>query len=123
MVPRADEDTWRRVWEIYAAAIELPLGEREAYVKGLGCSAKISSEVFTLLETDQAEAAPEPAREVSVTGERIGRYVLLSPLGRGGMGQVYSARDTELHRLVAMKFLKPETSVGLSVVDDLKREA
>src|SRR5207302_9558818 len=56
-------------------------------------------------------------------GEKIGRYVLLSALGHGGMGHVYSACDTELQRVVAVKFLKPDNAPGVPAVNDLKREA
>jgi eukaryotic-like serine/threonine-protein kinase len=36
-------------------------------------------------------------------GDRLGPYEILSPIGAGGMGVVYSARDTRLDRLVAIK--------------------
>ena len=38
-------------------------------------------------------------------GARLGHYEILSPLGKGGMGEVWKARDTTLHREVAVKML------------------
>src|SRR2546423_12313420 len=50
---------------------------------------------------------PEPLRELTVTlvapGSRLGPYHIEAPLGAGGMGQVFRARDTRLNRPVAIK--------------------
>src|ERR1700722_6060676 len=41
-------------------------------------------------------------------GDKLGPYEILAPIGAGGMGEVWKARDTRLNRLVALKLLKAE---------------
>ena len=43
-------------------------------------------------------------------GSKLGPYEILSPIGAGGMGEVWKARDTRLGRIVAIKKLKEQHS-------------
>ena len=43
-------------------------------------------------------------------GTRLGPYEVIAPIGAGGMGEVYRARDTRLDREVAIKILPAELS-------------
>jgi serine/threonine-protein kinase len=53
----------------------------------------------------------------------VGPYVLLEPLGRGGMGQVFRARDSVLERVVALKLILPERLGSEQAVQRFQREA
>ena len=56
-------------------------------------------------------------------GARLGPYEILSPLGAGGMGEVYKARDTRLERTVAVKVLPSHMSASPEVRQRFEREA
>ena len=56
------------------------------------------------------------------TGTRLGPYEILAPLGAGGMGEVYRARDTRLDRQVAIKVL-PAGAVSTQALERFEREA
>src|SRR5215472_14665155 len=56
-------------------------------------------------------------------GTRFGPYEIQSPLGAGGMGEVYRARDTRLDRTVAIKILPPELSSDPLRKQRFEREA
>ena len=56
-------------------------------------------------------------------GSRIGVYEVLGPLGAGGMGEVYRARDTRLGRVVAVKFLARDFTADRAARERIAREA
>jgi hypothetical protein len=60
---------------------------------------------------------------VQATARTVGRYQLLEPLGRGGMGTVYRARQVQLEKLVAVKVLDPLIASGQAGVTRFLREA
>ena len=78
----------------------------------LGVTVALEDDVFqidgtlSLGELAHAKSLPPlPARE-KMAGRMFGHFKLISPLGRGGMGQVYRALDTSLQRFVAVKLLR-----------------
>ena len=56
-------------------------------------------------------------------GSRLGPYEIVAPLGAGGMGEVYKARDTRLERTVAIKVLPQHLSASPEVRQRFEREA
>jgi eukaryotic-like serine/threonine-protein kinase len=57
------------------------------------------------------------------SGTKLGPYEILSPIGAGGMGEVYRARDTRLGREVAVKVLPAHLSSDSSLKARFEREA
>ena len=56
-------------------------------------------------------------------GTRLGPYEVLAPLGAGGMGEVYRAKDTKLKRDVALKVLPPALANDTDRLTRFQREA
>jgi predicted ATPase len=108
---------YARVEELYHEALELPADRRAAFlVEACKDDEALRREVESLLQADEAagdfiatRAIDVAARwvaedAVALTGP-VGAYDDLSLVGRGGMGEVYAARDTRLGRKVAVKLL------------------
>src|SRR4030095_10395341 len=58
-----------------------------------------------------------------MTGRSISHYRILRRLGAGGMGEVYEAEDTDLHRNVALKILPEDLAAKPETLERFKREA
>jgi serine/threonine protein kinase len=58
-----------------------------------------------------------------LAGTRLGNYEIIAPLGAGGMGEVYRARDLKLGREIALKVLPPDVSANAERFARFEREA
>jgi eukaryotic-like serine/threonine-protein kinase len=118
----SDVSRWAQVTAVFQEALERDEPDRAAYLD-TACAgdAPLRAEVESLLAAHQAaggfaegsplEALPPSAvAALSVNtrlapGSQLGAYVIAAPLGAGGMGEVYRARDGTLNRDVAVKVL------------------
>ena len=65
----------------------------------------------------------ETAREELTTGSTFaGRYQIIEEIGRGGMGRVYKAQDTEIKEKIALKLIKPEISSDKKTIERFQNE-
>jgi predicted Ser/Thr protein kinase len=117
-------DRLRQVEELYHSTRKQERGERGAFLaEACRGDEELRHEVESLLaQNGSGEDMERPAWEIAPTllaedtvtqlavGARLGPYQIESPLGAGGMGQVFKARDTRLGRAVAIKITRQQFS-------------
>ena len=111
-----------QVERIFHAALDLPVAERRRYIEQ-ACNGdpdlfrEVSSLVLSVESSNGFMEQPALTTGLNVLlntskdsllGKSLGVYKIISPLGQGGMGDVYLAEDTRLNRNVALKFLSME---------------
>ena len=68
------------------------------------------------------ETIEAPREELTTGSTFAGRYQIIEELGKGGMGKVYKAQDTEIKEKVALKLIKPEISVDKKTIERFQNE-
>jgi serine/threonine protein kinase/tetratricopeptide (TPR) repeat protein len=126
-------ERWRQVKQIFQSAVEIPTAGRVIYLTD-ACAGDpaLLAEVETLIAAHEQSgsfldapafnlAAEPPAH--SLVGRSVGRYQILELLGRGGMGEIYKAKDSMLGRDVAIKVLSPTVSFDQDRLRRFEQEA
>lgn len=130
-----DAERWRRVNDLFHAALERDPGGRDDFLaEACAGDEALLAEVSSLLQLRSGPGVVDrPAVEADpgllsaagdpLIGRRLGPYEVTALLGRGGMGVVYLGHDTRLRRPVAIKALSPAFTHDDRMRARLRREA
>jgi eukaryotic-like serine/threonine-protein kinase len=128
-------ERWQRIDYLFHAALEHKPDRRVAFLtRECENDESLLSEVEALLASHEA---PPTSIEMLVSdvaadlladarlepGTLVGHYKIIALLGKGGMGQVFLAEDTRLHRRIALKLLPAHFTVNPDRVRRFEREA
>jgi len=125
------DERWARVKALFQAAVERPVEERQAFLAAAtGDDSALRREVESLLTSDTSDESflrglpvVRDSRPPLAAGSRLGAYEIVAPIGAGGMGEVYRARDTKLDRAVAIKILPEAFAADTERIARFEREA
>jgi serine/threonine protein kinase len=124
-------ERWERVKALFAEASAQPTGLRAAFVeRACGSDAELREELSSLLRAAEGtdslpgvRAAIGAATRAALETALGQQYEIVRPLGHGGMGTVYLARERALERFVAIKVLRPELAEVQEGRERFRREA
>lgn len=111
----SENTRFQRVSDLFEQLRALPASERaQAVEEACGGDESLKKEVEALLSVHDApnalDSGPSEAAAAALRDsepDRVGRYLIVSKLGDGGMGSVYEARQSDPDRSVALKIIKP----------------
>ncbi|NOR14186.1 MAG: protein kinase, partial [Candidatus Aminicenantes bacterium] len=83
------------------------------------CGTQLSPQKEDIAVTKTIEA---PKEELTTGSTFAKKYQIIEELGRGGMGRVYKALDTEVNEKVALKLIKPEIAADKKTIERFRNE-
>ena len=120
-------ERWKQIEELYQAALAQPAEKRGAFLaQACPDDPGLRGEVQSLLDQQAdsfLESAPLSAVRALSAGAKLGNFEIMELLGRGGMGEVWRARDARLKRDVAIKVLPAALAHDPDRIARFEREA